>query len=123
MFNVPFISMSSAKKPKIVDGYLWYYFRLMLLLLDISCENIFALSVVTALLACPFSIKKCAKASVFYAKTVKIRWRLGATPPDPFSLRRLGVLPPDPRLRPPPLPNPGCATGSMTKKLCGQLAH
>ena len=44
------------------------------LLLDISCENIFALPVVTALTACPFSIKKCAKISVFYMKTEKIRW-------------------------------------------------
>ena len=34
-------------------------------ILDISCENIFALSVVTALTARPFSIKKCAKVSVF----------------------------------------------------------
>ena len=33
--------------------------------------------------ACPFSIKKCAKMSVFYVKTVKIRWRLGISPPDP----------------------------------------
>ena len=32
-----------------------------LLLLDISCENIFALSVVTALTACPFSVKKYPK--------------------------------------------------------------
>ena len=42
-----------------------------LLLLDISCENIFALSIrpiygkVTALTACSFSIKKCAKMSFF----------------------------------------------------------
>ena len=36
-----------------------------LLLLDISCENIFALFVVTALTARPFSMKKCAKMSVF----------------------------------------------------------
>ena len=37
-----------------------------LLLLDISCENIFALSIVTALTACPFSTKMCAKMSVFF---------------------------------------------------------
>ena len=36
---------------------------------------------------------------------VKIRWRLGALPPDPLSLRRLGASPPDPRLWL-PLPNP-----------------
>ena len=36
-----------------------------LLLLDVSCENIFALPVVTALTAHPFSTKKCAKMSVF----------------------------------------------------------
>ena len=52
-------------------------------LLDVSCENIFALPVVAALTAHPFSIKKCAKMSVFYMKTVKIRWRLGVSPPDP----------------------------------------
>ena len=55
-----------------------------LLLLDISCENVFALSMVAALTACPFSMKKCAKVSVFYVKTVKILWQLGATPPDPL---------------------------------------
>ena len=26
-------------------------------------------------------------------KTVKIRWRLGDTPPDPLNLRKLGVRP------------------------------
>ena len=31
----------------------------------------------TALTACPFSIKKFATRSVFYVKTVNIRWRLG----------------------------------------------
>ena len=40
--------------------------------------------------------------SVFYQKTVKTRWRLGATPQDPVSLRRLGVSPPDPQLCFPP---------------------
>ena len=69
-----------------------------LLLLDISCENIFALSTVTALTACSFSTKKCAEISVFYVKTSKIRWRLGATPLDPLSLRRLGASPPNSRL-------------------------
>ena len=39
-----------------------------LLLLDISCENIFALSVVTALPACTFSIKKFAEMRVFMPK-------------------------------------------------------
>ena len=37
-----------------------------LLFLDISCENIFGLSVVTALTARPFPIKKCAKMSFFF---------------------------------------------------------
>ena len=36
-----------------------------LLLLDISCENIFALSIVTALTVCPFSINQFAKMSFF----------------------------------------------------------
>ena len=39
----------------------------------LSCENIFALSTVTALTACLFSIKKCGKMSVFYVKAVEIR--------------------------------------------------
>ena len=37
-----------------------------LLLLDIRCKNLFALSMVTAITARPFSIKKCAKMSVFH---------------------------------------------------------
>ena len=37
---------------------------------------------------CPFSTKNFAKVSVFL---VKIRWRLGALPPDLLSLRRLGL--------------------------------
>ena len=74
-----------------------------LLLLDISCENIFALSIVTALTACPFSTK-CAKMSVFFnVKTLKICWRLGASPPDPrlcpLLCQILGALPPPPPLR------------------------
>ena len=56
-----------------------------LLLLNISCENTFALSIVTALTARLFWVKKCARISVFYVKTVKIRW--------PLSLRRLGAKP------------------------------
>ena len=32
----------------------------------------------------PFSMKKCAKMSVFYVKTVKVRWRLGASIPGPW---------------------------------------
>ena len=42
-----------------------------LLLLDICCENIFALSIVTALIACPFSINKFAKMSVFLCENRK----------------------------------------------------
>ena len=45
------------------------------------CENIFELYIATALAACPFSIKKCAKMSVFYVKTVTICRRLDAKPP------------------------------------------
>ena len=48
--------------------------------LDISCENIFALFIVTALTACLFSINGCAKMSAFYVKTAKIRWRLKLRP-------------------------------------------
>ena len=61
-----------------------------LLLLDIRCENIFALSIVTALTACPFSIKKCAKMSVFCENRKNL---LGATLPDPLSLWRLRLRP------------------------------
>ena len=49
-----------------------------LLLVDISCENVFALSIVTALPAYPFFTRKSAKMSVFYGKIVKICWRVGA---------------------------------------------
>ena len=50
-----------------------------LLLLDVSGENIFALFLVTALTACPFSIKKSVLKRVFsYKKTAKNRLRLGA---------------------------------------------
>ena len=68
-------------------------------LLDISCENTFALSIVTALTACSFSVKKCVKMSVFYVKTVKIRWQ----PPRAQTT----VVPPLPHL-----PNLGCDTGT-----------
>ena len=43
------------------DCSLLSFISAKLRLLDISCENIFALSVVTALTACPFSMKMCAK--------------------------------------------------------------
>ena len=72
-------------------------------LLDISCRNVIAVSIVTALPACPFSIKKCAKMSVLYVKIVKIRRRLGATAPDPLGLQRLGVHPQAPGGIPSPL--------------------
>ena len=67
-----------------------------LLLLNVSCKNNFALFIVTALSACPYSIKKCAKMSVFYVKTAKIRWRLGATLSDPLSLWRVSPIPQNP---------------------------
>ena len=50
--------------------------KLLRLDIPVSCENIFALSIVTVLTACPFSIKKDAKISVFYVKIVKIYWPL-----------------------------------------------
>ena len=67
-----------------------------LLFLDISCENIFALSVVTAHTACPFSTKKCAKMSVFLCENLK-------------NSLKARSFPPRPPVAPPPLPNPGCA--------------
>ena len=80
------------------------------LLLGIRCENIFALSIVTALNACPFSIKKCAKMSVFcYVKTSKIRRRLRARSPDPLASGGWGLRP-QTLVWAPPLLNPGCAT-------------
>ena len=87
-------------------------FLAKLLLLDRSCENTFTPSIVTALTACPFSIQKCAKMSVFYVKTAKIRWRLGFTPSEPI----LSVVPP-----PPPLPNPGCATACNQGRIQGDV--
>ena len=54
-----------------------------LLILDISCENIFALSVVTALTARPFSIKKCAKMSVFLNENLKNPLAAGGFTPRP----------------------------------------
>ena len=44
-------------------------------------RNVFELFIVTAFTTCPFSIKKCAKMSVLYVKTLTIRWRLDAKPP------------------------------------------
>ena len=73
-------------------------------LLDISCGNIFAVSIVTAFTACPFSIKKCAKMSVLYVKIVKNRWRRGT--PSWFP-KAGGFTPRPPVVSPsPPSPNP-----------------
>ena len=80
-----------------------------LLLLDINEENIFALSIVTALTACPISIKKCAKMSVFYVKTKFV----GGWGPSPQALLvsgGWGIRPQTPGCAPPSLPNSGCAT-------------
>ena len=66
------------------------------LLLDISCENIFALSIVTALTACPFSIKKCARTSVVLCENRKNSLA------TLLSFRRLRLRPQNPRLQPPP---------------------
>ena len=41
------------------------------LLVDMSCENIFAMSIVTALIASSFSVKKCVKISYFLFKNGK----------------------------------------------------
>ena len=81
-------------------------------LLDISCGNIFAVSIVTALTACLFSIKKCAKMSVLCVKIEK-NLSAGGYAPRPLGLQRLGVLPPGPRwCLPPPLCQIlGCVTG------------
>ena len=52
-----------------------------LLLLDISCENAFALSIVTILTTCPFSMKKCAKINVFVCEFFFLsilKWMLNA---------------------------------------------
>ena len=52
-----------------------------LLLLDISCDNIFALSIVTALTAHLFSINKCARMSVFLCENLKYSMAAAAPPP------------------------------------------
>ena len=54
-----------------------------LLLLDISCENIFALSIMTALTAHPFSINKCARMSVFLCENLKYSLADGGFAPRP----------------------------------------
>ena len=72
-------------------------FSLILLLLDRSCD-IFALSIVIALSAWPFSIQKTAKTSVFLCQNCK---NLLA---DLQCLQKLGASPPDPRLLPLPPP-------------------
>ena len=53
------------------------------LLLDISCENIFALSIMTALTAHPFSINKCARLSVFLCENLKYSLAAGGFAPIP----------------------------------------
>ena len=63
-----------------------------LLLLDIRCENIFALSIVTALTACPFSTKKCAKMSVFLCENRKNSLEAGGL--CLLLCQILGALPP-----------------------------
>ena len=88
-----------------------------LLLLDISCGNTFALSVVTALTARPFLIKKCAEMSVFHVKTAKIRWWLGQSPHTPSASGGWGESPQPPFVVPllykilgaPLFPNPPIA--------------
>ena len=87
-----------------------------LLLLDISCENIFALCIVTALTACVFSIKKCAKMSIFTQKPQKLVGGWGLHPQFPLSFRGLGAMPPDPRLFL-PVPNLGCATALFSQTI------
>ena len=94
------------------------YFSQASMLLDIRCENIFALPIIViALTTCPFSIKKCAKTSVFYQKTVKIRWRLGLRPQTPLVSVGWGFHPQTHNCAPPPLPNPGCATVMKFSKI------
>ena len=83
-----------------VAAPLFTHFSQASMLFDISCENIFALPIVIALAACPFPIKKCAKTSVFYEKTVKIRWRMGAMPSDPLVSVGWGFHPQTPDCAP-----------------------
>ena len=54
-----------------------------LLLLGVSCQNIFALCVVPALTARPFSIKKCAKMSAFLRENRKNPLATGGFTPRP----------------------------------------
>ena len=81
-------------------------FSLILLLLDKSCERIFALSIVIALSAWSFSIQKTAKMSVFLCQNCE---NLLA---DLQCLQRLGASPPDPRLLPLPPPLLNCQFSS-----------
>ena len=63
--------------------------------LDISCENIFAFSIVTALTAFPFSIKKRAKMSVFLCENRKNFQTPGCTPLCQILRAPLLRAPPD----------------------------
>ena len=88
-----------------------------------------ALSLVLALLWIPIRVVKISdtgvsffdknfpKMSVFLVKTLKIRWRLGALPPDPLSLRRLGASPQTLACGL-PLPNPECVTDPLFLVSC-----
>ena len=56
-----------SKISQINNGYSLLSFilaKLRLVDIGLSCENIFAMSIVTAITACPFSIKKCFKMSI-----------------------------------------------------------
>ena len=78
-----------------------------------SCENIYALSIVTAFTACPFSIKKSAKMNVLLCeKMFKI------------SLGAGGFTPRSPVVGP-SLPNPGCATEQKewTQPITGKASN
>ena len=61
-------------------------------------------------MSCPFSLKKCAKMSVFVRENRKNSLAAGGLAPSPPSFRRLGAMPPDPPVVPPTFPNPECAT-------------
>ena len=83
------------------------------LLLDISCGNIFALSIAIALTACFFLIKKCAKMNVFFLckNSKKSLAEGGSAPRPPWSPEVWDFTPRSPIVLASPQPNPGCADG------------
>ena len=91
-------------------------------LLDISCENIFALSIEAALTVCSFSIKKCAKMSVFLRKNRKNSFAAGGVALGGIASKGWGLRPQIPGCAP-PLPNPQCTTALFPQSIWTKIPY